>query len=96
MTDDPPKLQDYDLELLDSRLQDYLLEHYLQHPTRGPFATSKELYREFEDELDDNLTPQLFGVFCESRPYLEKWTTSYGGSCRYRILTQELRHSGDG
>ncbi|MCU4926424.1 hypothetical protein OB905_10565 [Halobacteria archaeon AArc-dxtr1] len=90
MCDVPEILRGFDLDATDEVVRRHLEQSYLDHPTRGPYLKSRELYREVEADIDDQFSPRLFGMFCESRPYLETWSRGYGGSQRYRILPEEL------
>ncbi|ELY50139.1 hypothetical protein [Natronolimnohabitans innermongolicus] len=91
MTDIPSQLQTFDIEATDDVVKRHLRSAYIEHPTRGPYVKSRALYDAVEADIDDRFSLELFGRFCESRPYLEKWSRGYGGSYRYRILVQELR-----
>lgn len=86
----PANLRAFDLERTDGIVRRHLRTAYLEHPTRGPYVKSRTLYEDVEAEIDGGFSLELFGVFCESRPYLEKWSRGYGGSYRYRILGDEL------
>lgn len=87
MTTDPEKLKNVDLDEMDATVRAYLRENYLDHPTRGPYVRSGELYEALADELDDRVGREMFGRFCESRDYLEKWSR---GLARYRIITDKI------
>lgn len=89
-TDPPTPIKNLDLETTDRVVRAYLTDVHLDHPTRGPFITSADLFDAVDEEIDDRFTPQFFGMFCESRTYLEQWTRGYGGSYQYRILADEL------
>ncbi|WP_255169481.1 hypothetical protein [Natrononativus amylolyticus] len=91
MVDEPPAtLRRFDLERADEVVRRHLRREYLEHPTRGPYVKSRVLYEGVEAEIDPAFSLELFGMFCESRPYLEKWSRGYSGSYRYRILAAEL------
>ncbi|MEY7851128.1 hypothetical protein AB7C87_18215 [Natrarchaeobius sp. A-rgal3] len=91
MNELPARLQSFDISHADDVVCEYLQTTYLNHPTRGPYIKSRVLYEGVEDDIDDRFSLELFGLFCESRPYLEKWSRGYGGSYRYRILEEHLR-----
>ncbi|MFP8951938.1 hypothetical protein ACLI4Z_03030 [Natrialbaceae archaeon A-arb3/5] len=90
MNEVPPQLQTFYLTETDDVVCEYLQTEYLDHPTRGPYIKSRTLYEEIEDEIDERFSVELFGLFCESRSYLEKWSRGYNGSYRYRILRERL------
>jgi hypothetical protein len=90
MTGDPEKLKNMDLERVDCVVRLHLQKKYLDHPTRGPYVKSGELFEDVEEEIDDRLGRELFGMFCESRDYLQKWSRGYRGSSRYRIVEEDL------
>lgn len=91
MSSDPPtQIKNLDLESADRVVRAHLYDAHIEHATRGPFVTSSDLFDAVGDAVDDRFTPQLFGVFCESRSYLEQWTRGYGGSYQYRILVDAL------
>ena len=85
MTTPPQALKNIDLERTDAIVKRHLRTQYLEHPTRGPYVKSGDLYEDLADEIDDRFSVELFGMFCESRRYLEKWSHGYRGSYRYRI-----------
>ena len=93
MTADPEKLKNIDLDAVDAVVKAHLQANYLDHPTRGPYVKSGDLYEEVAGELDDRFGRELFGMFCESRDYLEKWSRGYRGSARYRIVKEALEES---
>jgi hypothetical protein len=90
MTGAPEKLKNVDLEVVDAVVREHLRAHYIEHPTRGPYVTSRDLYEAVEDDIDSRVSRSLFGAFCECRPYLEEWSRGYGGRTRYRILEDAL------
>jgi hypothetical protein len=90
MNNAPNQLKNIDLAATDRVVRHTLQEQYLQAPLRGPYVTSRELYEAVAADIDDRFTRQLFGMFCESRAYLEQWTRGYNGSYRYRIRPQQL------
>lgn len=91
MPSEPPtQIKNLDLEAADRVVRRHLRDAHLEHPTRGPFVTSSDLFDAVADDIDDRFTPQFFGMFCESRSYLEQWTRGYGGSYQYRILPDSL------
>ncbi len=90
MTDVPARLRDFDIDRTDEIVRRHLADAYLDHPTRGTYCKSRVLYEDVQDDIDDRFSLELFGLFCQSRPYLEKWSRGYGGSYRYRILPSEL------
>lgn len=96
MTDPPKKLSNFNIDSTDEVVREYLREHYLDHPTRGSYFTSRELYDAIVDEIDDRYNRQLFGVFCSSRPYLERQGSGYSGSSRYKIIVDELTAADQG
>lgn len=96
MTTDPEKLKNVDLAAVDVVVRRHIQEHYLDHPTRGPYVKSGDLYDDLEADIDDRFGRELFGMFCESRPYLEKWSRGYSGSSRYRIVTEQFPTNGRG
>jgi len=87
----PSQLKTFDIAETDDVVRAYLQTECLDHPTRGPYIKSRVLYEGVEDEIDNRFSLELFGLFCESRPYLEKWSRGYNGSYRYRILREHLR-----
>ncbi|ADD07214.1 uncharacterized protein Nmag_3667 (plasmid) [Natrialba magadii ATCC 43099] len=91
MSEVPPQLQTFDIAETDSIVREYLQAECLNHPTRGPYIKTRVLYEGVEAEIDDRFSIELFGLFCESRSYLEKWSRGYNGSYRYRILQEQLR-----
>ncbi|ELY93727.1 hypothetical protein C484_07591 [Natrialba taiwanensis DSM 12281] len=91
MTKVPSQLQTFDIAETDDVVRAYLQTECLDHPTRGPYIKSRVLYEGVEGEIDNRFSLELFGLFCESRPYLEKWSRGYNGSYRYRILREHLR-----
>lgn len=88
--DQPSQIQNLDLETADRVVRRHLSEQYIEHPTRGPFVTSRALFEAVEDAIDDRFTRQFFGIFCEGRSYLEQWTRGHRGSYQYRIIPEEL------
>ena len=89
MQNDPPKqIENLDLDSADRVVRAYLKEAHIDHPTRGPFVTSRTLFEAVSAEIDDRFTRQFFGMFCESRPYLERWTRGHGGAYQYHILSE--------
>ena len=86
----PSQIQNLDLETADRVVRRHLTERYIEHPTRGPFVTSRDLFDAVEDAVDDRFTRQFFGIFCGSRSYLEQWTRGHRGSYQYRIIPEEL------
>ncbi|WP_254862102.1 hypothetical protein [Halovivax gelatinilyticus] len=90
MADVPARLRTFDIERTDDLVRQHLVDAYVNHPTRGTYCKSRVLYESLEDDLEERFSLELFGLFCESRPYLEKWSRGYGGSYRYRILVSEL------
>ncbi|ELY93769.1 hypothetical protein C484_07811 [Natrialba taiwanensis DSM 12281] len=90
MNEVPPRLQTFDIAETNDVVREYLKTECLEHPTRGPYIKSRVLYEGVEDEIDDRFSLELFGLFCESRAYLEKWSRGYNGSYRYRILREHL------
>ncbi|RQG94059.1 hypothetical protein [Natrarchaeobius chitinivorans] len=93
MCDVPDVLREFDLETTDEVVRSHLKTAYLEHPTRGPYVKSRDLYSGVKSDIDDRFSLELFGMFCESRPYLEKWSRGYSGSYRYRILETEFDRS---
>ena len=90
MSDIPNTLRTFDLDHTDAIVRSHLRTEYLDHPTRGPYVKSRVLYEEVESTIDTRFSLELFGMFCESRPYLEKWSRGYSGSYRYQIIEGEL------
>jgi hypothetical protein len=90
MSNAPDQLKNIDIATTDQVVRRTLQEQYLQHPTRGPYVTSRELYDVVAADIDDRFTRQLFGVFCERQTYLTQWSRGHKGASRYRILSQQL------
>ena len=90
MADYPNQLQAFDLKTTDTAVRNHLETKYIDHPTRGPYMKSRVLYEDVQEEIDEQFSLELFGQFCESCPYLEKWSRGYNGSYRYRIIENEL------
>lgn len=90
MDETPDNLKNIDLERTNDIVRRELKRNYLEHPKRGPYVKSSDLYEELADEIDDRFTPGQFGMFYESRTYLEKRTRGYKGSYRYRIIQESF------
>ncbi len=90
MCEIPAILRNFNLDATDKIVRSHLHGEYLDHPTRGPYVKSRDLYRGVKPDIDERFTLELFGMFCESRPYLEKWSRGYSGSYRYHIIEEEL------
>ncbi|SEH16191.1 hypothetical protein SAMN04487967_2484 [Natronorubrum sediminis] len=90
MDTSPDILKRFDIDATDAVVRAHLQTAFVDHPTRGPYVTSRKLYEDVEGEIDERFSVELFGMFCESRPYLELWSRGYSGAYRYRILETEL------
>jgi len=90
MTNPPKSLKNIDSVKTDAIVRRHLKTAYLDHPTRGPYVTSKKLFEEVKEDIDERFTVELFGVFCEHCSYLEKWSRTYNGSYRYKILQEHF------
>jgi hypothetical protein len=91
MNEIPANLKNLNVSEADDIVRSHLKQHYLEHPTRGPYVKSGDLFEEVAEDIDDRFCRELFGMFCESREYLEKWTRGYSGSYRYRIQLEAMR-----